>query len=422
MIAGALLQQCYNLADTLIVGRYIGADALAAVGSSYALMVFILSVIIGLTLGSSTVFALHYGAGQPGRFRQSVFVSFVFIGLLTLLLNLLVFLFLNPILLWLNVPSDVAPMMRQYLWIVFWGIGFTFVYNFYSCLLRSIGDSHTPLYFLLVSVLLNIVLDLLFIIVFGWGISGAALATLLSQVVAAAGLLAYSYSRFPLIRFRRKECVFSRDSLKEIFSYSFLTCAQQSVMNLGILMVQGLVNSFGSVVMAAFAVGVRIDSFAYMPVQEFGNAFAMFTAQNCGADERARMRRGFRTALWMVSAFSVVVSLLVVAFATPLMQLFVGKGVPEVVDTGAGYLYVEGASYIGIGVLFLLYGYYRGARHPGFSLILTIVSLGTRVLLSWWLSSYDSIGVWGIWWSIPIGWLLADLLGLVWYRRARQQL
>ena len=419
MLAGSLLQQCYNIADTLIVGQCIGSNALAAVGSAYTLMVFLISILLGLSMGSGTVFSLQYGAGDLPALRRSIYVSFLLIGTVTVLLNIAVFLWLDPILRWLQVPYDVYPLMRNYLWIIFWGIAFTFLYNFYAALLRAVGDSVTPLWFLAMSVVLNIGLDLFLILVLDQGIEGAAVATVIAQGMAASGILLYTYKTRPELRLHRKDMRFDRSSLKEITSFSTLTCVQQSVMNFGILMVQGLVNSFGTVVMAAFAAAVKIDSFAYMPVQEFGNAFSTFVAQNFGARKGDRIRRGVRSAFLITIVFSLVISLLVFFFAKPLMLIFVRPDEAEILRIGTEYLRIEGTFYLGIGILFLLYGYYRAIRMPGMSVVLTILSLGTRVVLSYWLASIPSIGVTGIWWSIPIGWFLADLVGIAYYRYRR---
>lgn len=419
MLAGSLLQQCYNIADTLIVGQCIGSNALAAVGSAYTLMVFLISILLGLSMGSGTVFSLQYGAGDLPALRRSIYVSFLLIGTVTVLLNVAVFLWLDPILRWLQVPYDVYPLMRNYLWIIFWGIAFIFLYNFYAALLRAVGDSVTPLWFLAVSVVLNIGLDLFLILVLDQGIEGAAVATVIAQGMAASGILLYTYKTRPELRLHRKDMRFDRSSLKEITSFSTLTCVQQSVMNFGILMVQGLVNSFGTAVMAAFAAAVKIDSFAYMPVQEFGNAFSTFVAQNFGARKGDRIRRGVRSAFLITIVFSLVISLLVFFFAKPLMLIFVRPDEAEILRIGTEYLRIEGTFYLGIGILFLLYGYYRAIRMPGMSVVLTILSLGTRVVLSYWLASIPPIGVTGIWWSIPIGWFLADLVGIAYYRYRR---
>lgn len=416
MMAGALLQQCYNIADTLIVGQFVGPEALAAVGSAYTLMVFLCSILLGLSLGSSTVFSQQYGRGSLSALRHSTWVSFVLILAITVVLNVAAFLALDPILRFLQVPAEVYPLMRDYLWIIFWGILFTFIYNFYAALLRAVGDSVTPLWFLSLSVVLNIGLDLFFILSLDWGIEGAAAATVIAQGAAALGIVIYTYRKRPELKIRRNEIYLDRATLKEITEFSTLTCVQQSVMNLGILMVQGLVNSFGTVVMAAFAAAVKIDAFAYMPVQEFGNAFSTFVAQNFGARKRQRIRRGIRQALLITGLFSLAVSLLIFLFAEPLMLIFVKPDEVEILRIGAQYLRIEGAFYALIGILFLLYGYYRSVRMPGMSVVLTVLSLGTRVALSYILASLPAVGVTGIWWSIPIGWFIADLVGIVYYK------
>lgn len=416
MIAGALLQQCYNIADTIIVGQCIGTQALAAVGSAYTLMVFIISILLGLSMGAGTVFSLQFGAGKYEKLRQSIFVSFIFIGIITLALNAIAFIFLDETLVWLQVPGDVKPLMRTYLLYIYGGVIFTFLYNFYAALLRAVGDSVTPLIFLSVSVVLNIALDLILIISFDMGIEGAAIATVASQAIAAAGIIVFTHLKRPELKLTHNDMVFSRSSLKEIISFSSLTCVQQSVMNFGILMVQGLVNSFGLAVMAAFAAAVKIDSFAYMPVQEFGNSFSTFVAQNFGAEKTDRIKKGIRSAFITAIIFSLTITLIVFIFAKQLMMIFIAPEEVEIINIGIQYLRIEGSFYAGIGILFLLYGYYRAIRMPEMSVVLTVLSLGIRVALSYWLSAIPGIGVSGIWWSIPIGWFIADFVGILYYR------
>ena len=213
-----------------------------------------------------------------------------------------------------------------------------------------------------------------------------------------------------------------KERIKKIISFSLLTCIQQSIMNLGILMVQGLVNSFGTAVMAAFAAAVKIDAFAYMPVQDFGNAFSTFIAQNYGAKEKDRIQQGLKEAVRISSIFCIVISILVYVFAKQLMMIFVDVKETSIILEGVRYLRIEGAFYIGIGCLFLLYGLYRALGRPGMSVVLTILSLGTRVALAYLLSSIPSLGVIGIWWSVPIGWALADMVGFLYYKMKKHTL
>ena len=416
MIAGNLLQQFYNIADTLIVGRVLGSNALAAVGSSYTLMTFLTSIFLGLSMGAGALFSIYQGRKDLSSLKLSILHAFLLILAVTLVLNLAVYAGIEPILTFLRVPDEVRPGMRTYLLIIFAGLIATSVYNFFSCMLRALGNSSVPLIFLAVSAVLNIALDLLFVAVLPFGIAGAALATVLAQYVSAVGILLYVLLRCRMWLPSKKEWRFSHSILKEILNLSSMTCIQQSVMNFGILMVQGLINSFGTVVMAAFAAAVKIDSFAYMPVQDFGNAFSVFVAQNYGANQKQRIKEGVKKAGISVVLFCLGISALVFIFARPLMSIFVSSKSAAVISTGVTYLRIEGAFYVGIGILFMLYGFYRAINKPLMSVILTIISLGTRVVLAYYLSKIPVIGVIGIWVAIPIGWFLSDLTGILGYK------
>ena len=420
MIAGNLLQQLYNIADTLIVGRALGRNALAAVGSAFTLMTFLTSVFLGLSMGAGALFSICLGKQDKSSLRSAVAHALGLILGVTLLLNAAVYLFLDEILLFLQIPAELAADMHTYLLIIFAGLLATSVYNFFACLLRAVGNSVAPLWFLGISALLNIGLDLLFVLVFHWGIAGAAAATVFSQYVSGVGLLAYTFLRCREFLPSRAELRFRREILRELLDLSMLTCAQQSAMNFGILLIQRLVDSFGPITMAAFAAAVKIDTFAYLPVQDFGNAFSTFVAQNFGAGRTERLRRGFRQALLLSAGFSVVLSALVCIFAHPLMHIFVQAGETEVLAAGVRYLRVEGAFYAEIGCLFLLYGFYRAVKRPGMSVVLTVISLGTRVALAYALAG--TLGEVGIWVAIPIGWALADLTGLGYYLLRRTKL
>lgn len=416
MILGNLLQQLYNVADTLIVGKYLGAGPLAAVGSSFTLMVFLTSIILGLCMGSGIVFSMLFGGRDMERLKSSIFISFVLIGAVSLIINIAALCLLSPLMSILQIPADILPETKEYLGIIFCGIMFTFLYNYFAALLRSMGNSVVPLVFLAASAIINILLDLLFVLTFHMGVGGAALATIIAQGISAAGITVYCLRRLPVIRISRRHMRFDRELTRDIIQYSSLTCIQQSIMNFGILMIQGLVNSFGVQVMAAFAAAVKIDSFAYMPVQDFGNAFSTFIAQNFGAGKTERIRMGIRSAIGTAVIFCLFISAAVVIFADKLMLIFIQPMETEIIAIGTQYLRIEGLCYCGIGCLFLLYGLYRGIGKPGISVVLTVISLGTRVLLAYILAPIPSIGLPGIWWAIPIGWFLADAAGLLYYK------
>lgn len=422
LMIGNLLQQLYNIADTLIIGRCLGTDALAAVGSAYTLMVFLTSILLGLCMGSSAFFSIQFGRQDFQKLRHGIVLSFGLIAVVTLLLTAGSFLGIDWILIFMQIPENIRPMAKEYLLCIFWGIAATFIYNFCANLLRAVGNSVTPLLFLAVSAVLNIVLDLLFVAVFGWGVAGAAVATVIAQYVSGVGILLYAWLCCPDLRPKRRHLKWDGSIVRSVSSLSLLTCVQQSVMNFGILMVQGRVNSFGTVIMAAFTAAVKIDSFAYMPVQDFGNAFSTFIAQNYGAGRSERIHRGIRSAVLTAFIFCLVISAVVCIFARPLMMLFIDAAETEIIDAGVLYLRIEGVFYFGIGLLFLLYGLYRAVGRPGMSVVLTVISLGTRVLLAYTLSAIPALGVTGIWLSVPIGWFLADATGVLYYLVYRKKL
>ncbi len=418
LMLGNVLQQLYNLVDTWVVGRYIGDNALAAVGSSYTLLTFLTSVVIGLSLGTGAYISFAFGRRDSKAIRSGIFMSFLFIGGLSLVIMAAFYALVGPVIRLLQVPEELWGDMHCYLVWVFPGFFATFLYNYVSNVLRGMGNSSAPLVFLAVAVVLNVGLDLYFVITLDMGIQGAAVATVIAQYVSGVGLLLYALLACPEYRVGRGDMGWDRERLRHILSLSGLTCLQQSMMNFGILLVQGVVNSFGPVVMAAFAVAVKIDTIAYMPVQDFGNAFSVFVAQNYGAGKGERIRAGIRQGAVSVAVFCGAVSTLVCLFAPGLMGVFVDAANQETIRAGVEYLRIEGMCYIGIGLLFMLYGYYRAVDKPMMSVVLTVLSLGTRVLLANVLAPV--IGPVGVWAAIPIGWALADVYG-VWYHYRREE-
>lgn len=418
LMVGNLLQQLYNLVDTWVVGRFVGADALAAVGASYSLMVFLTSVYIGLCMGSGSAFSMFFGKRDEDSMKKSFFSSFVLIGAVSIIINIGVYLFMDPLILILQIPESIRQMTEEYMSVIFAGMFFVFIYNYFANLLRSVGNSVVPLVFLAISAVLNIVLDLLFVPVWEWGVFGAALATIIAQGVAAVGIAICVYVKYPELRIEKKHMKLEIGIVKRVFNMSFFTSLQQSVMNFGILMIQGLVNSFGTSVMAAFAAAVKIDTFAYMPAQDFGNGFSTYIAQNYGAGKGERIKQGIKKAVIASGIFCVCISVIVCVFARPLMMIFIVPSESEIIDIGVIYLRIEGAFYIGIGMLFLLYGFYRGVSRPAMSLVLTVISLGSRVAIAYAFAGILGVNI--IWAAVPIGWILADVAGILYYRKYRR--
>lgn len=419
LMAGNILQQAYNIADTIIVGRYVGNAALAAVGSAYTLMILLNSIVLGLSIGAGSYLSIMFGEKNKKGFAQGYFMSFVSIGIFTILMNAAVVFGIDGILHFMQINSEVYAMMRQYTMIIFSGIIAVFLSNYFASVLRAVGNSAVPLVFLAVSSIMNIILDLLFVIAFHWGIAGAAWATVISQYFAGTGILFYTQMKVPELRLQKENTHFDRCAFGRITNLAVLTSLQQSIMNFGILLVQGRVNSFGTMVMAAFAASVKIDTLAYSPVQDFGNAYSTFAAQNNGAQKYERIHTGTRKSAIAVLVFCLFISTIIWLFGPVFLSFFTSDA--EIISIGMNYLKIEGTFYFLIGFLFMFYGYYRAMEKPGISIILTFISLGLRVVLAYSLSAIPALGVNGIWMSIPIGWLLADLAGWLIYQKIRPE-
>lgn len=415
MIIGNIFQQVYNLVDTIVVGRFVGINALASVGSSFSIMVFITSIIIGLCMGSGVILSQFYGSKEIEKFKKATISSFVFILTVTVVITVVSLGFIDDILILFNMPVELIVDSKTYLMIIIGGLIFTFFYNISTCLLRAVGDSKSPLYFLVIASIINVVLDLVFVVGFDLGVMGVALATIIAQFVSAILGIVYVYKKLTFLKITKSDLKIDKEIFKITTKYAILTSIQQSIMNFGILLVQGLVNTFGATVMAAFAAGVKIDSLAYMPVQDFGNAFATFVAQNKGADKMDRIKEGVKTSIKTISIFCLVISTSIIIFKEKLIMLFIDNGEAEAIILGAEYISVVAVFYVLIGFLFMFYGLYRGLGYLNMSIILTIISLGTRVIFAYILAS-TPLGASGIWWSIPLGWVLADIVGFSVYK------
>ncbi|MBU5438888.1 MATE family efflux transporter [Tissierella sp. MSJ-40] len=422
MLIGNLFQQLYNIVDSVVVGRFIGKDALAAVGSSFMLMNFFSFVIIGLCMGASVVYSYYFGEKNYSNLRRTIFFSFLSIGVFTVLLSIVLVLNTERMLLLINTPKSIFKDSQIYLQVIFAGLIFVYLYNVCSALLRSIGDSKTPLYFLILAATINIVLDLVFVIVYKMGVFGVALATIIAQAVSSILCLIYAFVKIPFIRLTREDMIFDREIAFTVGKFSFLTSIQQSIMTFGMVCVQGIVNTFGPDTIAAFTAAGKIDSIAYLPVQDFGNAFSTYVAQNKGAKKKDRILEGVKSASRTIIIFCIILSVLIFINSNNLMRIFVNADEINVIKLGVEYLSIISIFYILIGFLFMFYGFFRGIGELNVSLILTIISLGTRVLMAYILSSIPQIAQRGIWWSIPIGWGLADTIGFIIYKKVKKNI
>lgn len=319
----------------------------------------------------------------------------------------------------INTPASIFKESQNYLHFIFSGLIFVYIYNICASLARSIGDSKTPLYFLIMAAVINVILDLVFVIVFKMEVSGVALATVIAQGVSSVLCAFYIFKKIDFIKIKKEDMVFDREIIKKVGKFSLLTSIQQSIMTFGMVCVQGIVNTFGSNTIAAFTAASKIDSIAYLPVQDFGNGFATYIAQNKGAKKYDRISAGVKSAVKTILIFCAILTVLIYTNAHNLMRIFVNKEEIEVIKIGVEYLSVISIFYCLIGFLFMFYGYFRGIGALNVSLFLTIISLGIRVLMAYVLSGIPSIGQKGIWWSVPTGWAIANIIGIIIYKRSK---
>ncbi len=416
MVLGNVFQQFYNIVDSIIVGNVLGKQALAAVGASFPVIFVLISLVVGVSMGFTIVISQYFGAKDFDKVRRAIetLISFMFIASMVLTT---VGLILGPyIFTWMALPEEVIPEALTYYNIFMYGMLMMFGYNGVSSILRGLGDSKTPLYFLIVATVLNIILVVLFVSVFRWGIAGAGWATVIAQGVSFALSVWYLNKYNKLFNFSWSLLRIDRDIFWKSIRIGIPTGLQQTFVALGMAALLRIVNDFGTDTIAAYTVAGRIDSFAAMPAMNFGMALSTFVGQNIGANKIDRVKKGFKATLIMTSIFSLVVTLVAVFFGRWMMMLFTPD--PTVINIGTNYLVIVSAFYIVFSTMMVSNGVMRGAGDTLIPMFITLLSLWLlRIPVSWWLSR--SMGSDGIWWSIPIAWIFGCGASLLYYRLGR---
>jgi putative MATE family efflux protein len=412
MLLGNVFQQFYQVVDTIIVGNFLGKDALASVGASFPIIFALIALIIGIGSGFGIVISQYFGAKEIEKVKRTISTMFIFLGLLSIAMSIIGISLSVPIFKLLKLPADLLPEATTYLNIYLGGILVMFGYNGTSAVLRGLGDSKTPLVFLIISTLINIVLDIVFIMVFDWGIAGAAWATVISQAGAFITAVIYLNRTHAIISFSKAAMKFDYKILKHGVRIGLPSGLQQTFVAFGMMALMGIVNTFGIDVIAAYSVGLRIDSFASLPAMAFSAALATFTGQNLGAGKDFRVKKGLIATIFMASAFTLVVTALIIIFRQPLVGLF--NSDPEVIRIGSEYLTIVNIFYIIFVLMFVMYGVLRGAGATLIPMFISVLSLWLiRVPLAYYLS-----GPWGetgIWWSVPIAWATGLLGASIYY-------
>jgi putative MATE family efflux protein len=419
MLIGNIFQQLYNMVDAAVVGRYVGKGALAAVGTCFPIIFFLVALVMGLSMGASVIISQLFGAGEIKKMKRAVSTSFIFLMICAVILTLVGVLISEGMLKLLQTPPEIIGEASKYLRIYFSGLSFMFIYNTISAMLRGLGDSKTPLYFLIMASLLNVVLDIAFVAVFNMGVPGVAWATIIAQAVSGLLCLLYVYKKVELLRIHPKDMIFDKDILIKSIKLGIPASIQQTVVSVSMMAIQGLVNSFGIITMAAYTAASRIDSIAMMPIMNLGLAISTFTGQNIGAGEQDRVRTGYRRTLMMVAIACALTSTIILIFGPGLMSIFIDVKDVEVISQGNDYITVVSLFYILMGIMFVTNGVLRGSGDMIVSMFSTLASLSVRIIAAYFLSSIPSIGYKGIWWSIPIGWFLGMTISIIRYRTGK---
>lgn len=409
MIIGNLFQQTYTMVDSMVVGRYVSENALAAIGACYAFTNIFIWAAAGGGIGASVVVSHLFGEGNYRKMSKAVRTALIMFLALSVLLALVGFLIGKPVMRLLNTPEEALDPAMIYLDIYFLGLPFLFLYNIVSSMFNSLGNSRIPLYFLIFSSVLNIFLDIWFVRSFGMGIAGVAWATLIAQGVSALASLSILLRKIHGYSDGKKDGLFSWHLAKEMWSIAWPSIIQQSTVSIGMMMVQSVVNGFGAQALAGYSAGMRIESYCCVPWNAFNSAISTYTAQNLGAGKNERIRKGFFSITKMILVCSAVMLVAMQIFAHSFMVGLLGEHLSETADAvGTAYIRCDGI-FIGLlGFKMAIDGTLRGAADTKAFTIANLVNLGMRVLLSFTLTPF--VGIQMVWIASPIGWLANALI------------
>lgn len=412
LLIGSVFQQMYNIVDSIVVGRVIGKEGLAAIGNAFPIMFTLIALIIGIAFGGTIIISQYFGAKDYEKVRKTIGTLYIMMFSMAAFLSIIGLIFLDPILSIVDIPEDVYPQAKSYIQIIIGGIIVFFGFNGTSAILRGLGDSKTPMYFMIISTLTNIVLDILFVVKFKWGIEGAAWATIISQGGAFLTAVIYLNKTHKLISIRIKDFIFDYKIFKQSLRIGLPTGFQHTFVALGMMALMKIVNNFGTDTIAAYSVAGRIDSIAMQPAMVFSQGLAAFVGQNIGAGKHDRVKKGLRATLLMSSLVSIVLSILISSFRSGLISIF--NRDPEVIRIGGEYLLIVSAFYILFSIMFTYGGVLRGAGDTLIPMFITLFALWiVRIPIAWWLS--DRIGETGIWWAVPMGLAAGALFSFLYY-------
>ena len=426
LVLGNLFQLTYNAVDSIIVGHFVGKEALAAVGICNPITTLMILFLNGLCMGASILMGMQYGAKDYDTLHRQISTTMISGVVFSVTLTVLCVIFAVPILQLIQVDPSILNLTAEYLRIIFWGLMFTFLYNFFSSTLRALGDSNSPLYFLIISAVLNVFGDLFFVIVLKDGSRGCAISTVLSEALCSLFCVIYIQKKVPLLRLGKKWVVFDKSLLKKTIAFGWASAMQQATVQLGKIGIQVIVNTMGVSVSAAFAVVNRIDDFAYTPEQNIAHAMTALMAQNKGAGKTGRMKEGFRSGIILEIIYGILIFIICFTFARPLMLMFVKD--EEVIGQGVTYLHLISVMYLLPALTNGIQGFFRGIGDLKITLISSFINMALRVLAAAPLVLIWKMGIEALPYSYLAGWigmLVAETPLLLktyktWGKKARQ--
>ena len=420
MILGNMFQQLYNIIDSIIVGNFVGAEALAAIGVSYPITFICITIANGAGIGCGVIISQYFGGKQITKIKSSIYTSIISIGIAGLILTIIGIIFVKKILLFMNTPYNIINDAEAYLRIYFIGVVFLFIYNISNSAFNALGNSKTPLIFLIGSSILNVILDLIFVTKFNMEVKGAAYATLIAMCISAVLSCIYLLIKVQKIEENaiKKAKIFDINILKDMSKIAFPSILQQSIVSIGNLLVQSLINSFGSVVIAGYTAAAKIDSITILPMVSMSNSVSTFTAQNIGAKKDERIKSGYKAAILMIGIFCVFAASMLFIFGNNIVGMFVdGESNKDVINVGVNYMRIVSSCYFLMGLMVITNGILRAAGDMKFFLGSTIINLGVRVCMSYTIAQFT--GVNGIWYAIPLGWVCASIFSVLRYKSGK---
>lgn len=411
MLVGNIFQQLYNMVDSIIVGKFVGSNALGAVGAVGNLNFLFFSLCLGLASGIGILISQFFGAGKDDYVKKIIANSVYIITISGAIMSIISCIFARPILHLMNTPAENMEDAVIYMQIVCGATVIVAIYNGISSILRALGDSKTPLIFLIVSSFINVGLDLLFVLVFHWGVAGAAWATVIAQFVSAIGSILFALKRNPYLKLEKRHFIVDNDIIKKSFQIGLPVAGQNAMIAFSCVALQSVVNNYGATVMAAYTATSRVEQLVQQPFGSLGTAVSTFAGQNVGAGKYDRVSTSCKKSTLIVLIFSLMMIVVMFLFGEPIVRLFVNE--PDVIEIGAKGLRITSFMYFALGMIYITRGMLNGVGDAAYAMINGLTEVVGRIGFAYLLMAIPAVGMWGVWYTNGLTWVLAGAAGVI---------